>query len=105
MVANSRDRTAGCRKSQSSTSVPTFSMARLLVPPRSKLDAVVAFPRQAASAVRLYRRTPSRLRHAEPAARIGVTVASMWFGALYVCLAVYTHRTSALPLTTLGYVI
>ena len=78
-------------------------MARLILPPRSKLESVVSFPHQLATAVRVYRRTPPRLRRAEPAMRIGATVAAVWFAVLYTCLAVYAQRTAASAMTTVGY--
>jgi len=78
-------------------------MAHLVVPPRSTFRTVVAVPGQLVAAARLYRRAPARLRRPEPAARAGVTVASGWFGLLFLCLAVLSHRSGASPLSTLGY--
>lgn len=79
-------------------------MARLVVPPRSTLETMVAVPRQVVTAVRVYRRTPQRLRRTEPAARLGVAIASVWFAVLYVSLAVSSYRApSSTALITMGY--
>lgn len=71
---------------------------RLVVPRRSKLESMVSFPRRAAIATRIYHRTPARLRRVEPATRVALTIATVWFGLLFFSLGMVALRTgSRLP--------
>jgi hypothetical protein len=68
---------------------------RLVVPPPSRLESMLARPDQVAAALRLYRRTPAPLRRPQLALRVGVAVMTTWFTLLFGALAVFTTRTAA----------
>lgn len=68
---------------------------RLRVPPPTRLQSLLALPEQITSGLRLYHRTPTRLRRPEPAIRLGVAVVSTWFTLLFGALAMFTTRTPA----------
>ncbi|MBI2705750.1 MAG: hypothetical protein HYX32_10745 [Actinobacteria bacterium] len=63
---------------------------------------MVSFPRQAIAAARVYRRTPRRLRGLEPAARAGLTVATVWFVLLFFSLGVVALRSQS-RIVGIGY--
>ena len=68
---------------------------RLVVPPPSRLQSLLALPDQLSTGRRLYRAAPPWLRRPQPAARFGVTIVSTWFTLLFGALAVFTMRTPA----------
>ena len=68
---------------------------RLVVPPPTRLQSLLALPEQITTGRRIYASIPPRLRRPEPALRVGVAVVSTWFTLLFGALAVFTTRTPA----------
>jgi hypothetical protein len=69
-----------------------FSSPPPIVARRSRTETLLTLPQQIALGVRLYQRTPARLRRPEPALRLGVASLSIWFTRLFAVLGVYAGR-------------
>jgi len=59
---------------------------------RTRTQTLLTLPQQIALGMRVYRRTPSRLRRPEPALRLGVAALCVWFSMLFGILGLLAGR-------------
>jgi hypothetical protein len=59
---------------------------------RSRTQTLLTLPQQVALGLRVYQRTPPRLRRPEPVLRLGVASMCLWFSMLFAALGVFAGR-------------